>query len=59
MLKKTRVVLAIIFITSITLLFLDYTGTIHKWLDWTAKIQFMPALLAINIGVIILLCVLT
>lgn len=58
-LKKTRVVLAIIFITSITLLFLDYTGTIHKWLDWTAKIQFMPALLAINIGVIILLCVLT
>ena len=48
MLRKIRVALALIFITGITLLFLDFTGTVHTWLGWMAKIQFLPALLALN-----------
>ena len=58
-LRKLRITLAIIFLIGITLLFLDFTGTIHAWLGWMAKIQFMPALLALNFGVIVFLVVLT
>lgn len=46
MLKKLRITLAIICFTLITLLFLDFTGTLHAWFGWMAKLQFVPALLA-------------
>lgn len=59
MLRKIRIVLAAVFWTCITLLFLDFTGTLHAWLGWMAKIQFLPALLALNFGVVIGLVVLT
>lgn len=59
MLKKIRVILAAILFTCITLLFLDFTGTVHAWLGWMAKIQLLPALLALNVGVIVALVVLT
>ena len=51
--------LAGLFFAAITLLFLDFTGTVHAWLGWTAKIQFLPALLALNAGVVVALVVLT
>lgn len=59
MLKKIRVTLAAVFFIGITLLFLDFTGTVHAYLGWMAKIQFLPALLALNVGVVALLLVLT
>lgn len=59
MLKKIRIVLALIFFIGITLLFLDFTGTAHAWLGWMAKVQFLPAILALNTSVIILLVVIT
>jgi ferredoxin len=43
----------------ITLLFLDVTGTLHKYFGWLASIQFWPALLALHVGVLALLVVLT
>lgn len=59
MLKKIRRTLAIVFLLCVTLLFLDFTGTAHAWLGWMAKIQFLPAVLALNVGVILLLVALT
>lgn len=59
MLRKFRTIAAVIFFTVITLLFLDFTGTIHVWFGWMAKIQFLPAVLALNVGVVLLLVVLT
>ena len=59
MLKKIRVALAWIFWMGITLLFLDFTGTLHAYLGWMAKIQFLPAVLALNVGVIVALALLT
>ena len=59
MLRKIRIVLAAVFFTLITLLFLDFTGTLHMWFGWMAKIQFMPALLALNFGVLAFLVILT
>lgn len=45
MLRKIRIALATVFFLGITLLFLDFTGTLHAWLGWMAKIQFLPAAL--------------
>lgn len=51
--------MAAVTFTLITLLFLDITGTLHTWLGWLAKIQFWPALLALNAGVVIALAAVT
>ena len=59
MLRKTRTILATVFFVCITLLFLDFTGELHHWFGWMAKIQFLPALLALNVIVLILLIALT
>lgn len=59
MLRKIRTTLAIVFFALITLLFLDFTGTLHHYLHWMAHIQFLPALLALNAGIIIILLILT
>lgn len=59
MLKKIRRILAAVFFLGITLLFLDITGTLHTWLGWMAKMQFLPAVLALNTIVIAVLVVLT
>ena len=59
MLRKIRIILASIFFIGITLLFLDFTGVLHTWLGWMAKIQLLPAVLALNITVIAALAILT
>lgn len=48
MLKNIRVFLAVISIVMITLCFVDFTGLAAEWFGWTVKIQFLPALLALN-----------
>ena len=59
MLKRIRTILAVVIFVLITLLFLDFTGTAHHWLSWMAKIQFLPAVLALNVGVVVALVILT
>lgn len=59
MLKKTRRTLAVLFAGLLTLMLLDFTGTLHGWLGWMAKVQFLPAVLALNVGVILFLVLLT
>ena len=59
MLRKIRTILAAVFFALITLLFLDFTGTLHHWLGWMAKVQFLPAVMALNVVVVVVLIVLT
>jgi len=59
MLRKIRITLATIMFVGITLLFLDFTGTAHHWLSWMAKVQFLPALLALNFVILAVLLLLT
>ena len=59
MLRKIRTILAAVFFVLITLLFLDFTGTLHQWLSWMAKIQFLPAVMALNVVVVVALLLLT
>jgi len=58
-LRKIRIASAVLFFVAVTLLFLDVTGTVHAWLGWTARLQFLPALLALNVGVVLVLLLLT
>ena len=59
MIRRIRIILATVFFLGITLMFLDFTGTLHHWLGWMAKIQFLPAALALNVLVIVVLLCLT
>lgn len=59
MLRKIRIILATLLLVCITFLFLDFTGTVHVWFGWMAKLQFLPAVLALNVGVVFLLVVMT
>ena len=59
MLRKIRTILAAVFFVLITLLFLDFTGTLHHWLSWMAKIQFLPAVMALNVVAVVALIALT
>ena len=59
MLRRIRIVLAVVMFIGITLLFLDFTGTMRTWVSWMPKLQFLEAVLALNIVVIVALVVLT
>lgn len=59
MLRKIRITAAAVFFTVITLLLLDFTGTLHAWFGWMAKVQLLPAVLAVNAGVVAALVLLT
>lgn len=59
MLRTIRITAALVFFTLITLLFMDFTGTVHPWFGWLARIQFLPALLTFNISIILFLILLT
>lgn len=56
MLKKIRIALAAVFFVGITLLLV---GIGHQWWGWMAKLQFLPACLALNVAVIVALVLLT
>ena len=59
MLRKIRILLAILSFLIVTALFLDFSGVMHRWFGWMAKIQFVPAVLAVNAVAVVLLVVLT
>lgn len=59
MLKTIRTTAAVLSLVAVTLLFLDFTGFARAHWDWLAHIQFVPALLSLNLVVILALIVLT
>src|SRR5574344_130940 len=59
MFRKVRIILAAIFFIAITLLFLGICGGYAKLLSWVPKMQFLPAVLSLNIIVVAALIILT
>lgn len=59
MLRKIRIILATVMFLGIMWLFLDFTGTARQWVSWMPKIQFLEAVLALNVVVIAALILLT
>lgn len=59
MLRRIRIVAAALFFGLITLLLLDFSGTLHAWFGWMARVQLLPAVLAANAAVVVVLVLLT
>ena len=59
MLRKIRIILATVMLVGLTWLFVDFTGTAHRYVGWMAKVQALEAVLAINVVVIAALVVVT
>ena len=59
LLRTTRIVLATLFFTAVTLLFLGVGWQFNLWFAWVAKVQFLPALMALDFAVLAILVVLT
>ena len=59
MLKKIRVILSVILFSLITFYFLDFAGILPFQFHALAHIQFIPALLAHNLAILIFLILLT
>ena len=58
-LKFLRIVVAVVLLLALTWLFVDFTGAAAVKLAWLAKIQLVPALLAVNVVAIAVLALLT
>lgn len=59
MLRKIRIVLAAVMFVGITLLFLDFSGTMRHYVGWMPRLQLLEAVLALNVAVVAALVVLT
>lgn len=59
MLRQIRIIIALIFWIGISMLFLDFTGTVQNCFGWMSKIQFLPALLSFNFILITVLIIIT
>ena len=59
MLRKLRIALALLFFVAITLMVLDFTGTLNDYFAWMAKVQLLPAILATNLIVVVALLAVT
>lgn len=59
MIKRLRRTLAVVMLLCVTLLFLDFTGVLHGYLGWAAKVQLIPAILALNFLVVTVLAIVT
>ena len=59
MLRKIRILLQVVTITLVTLLLLGIGFRVNLWAGWVAKIQFLPAVLALSFGILVLLIVAT
>lgn len=57
--KRFRQTLALLVFVLITLLFLDFTGVLHKYFSFLAKIQLLPAIMALNFVVVAIIFILT
>jgi ferredoxin len=59
MLRKIRIVVSVVLFALISLYFLDFAGFMPAWLHQLASIQFVPALLSLNIIVLAALVAIT
>lgn len=58
-LRVTRIVLAVLFFLAVTLLMMGVSDVLPRYLGWTARLQFMPAVLSLNVGAFVVVVLLT
>jgi len=52
-LRVIRIAIATFFMLAVTACFLDFSGTSARWLGWTAKVQLVPAALALSAAAVV------
>ena len=57
--KYIRIALASMMLLGITALLLDTTGLLRHWLGWMPKVQLLPAVMALNLGIIVAVAAVT
>ena len=57
--KKLRITLGVVFLLGITLLLSGLLPDAGRWFGWMAKLQVLPAVMALNVGIIIGIVLLT
>lgn len=57
--KKLRIALALLFFLGISVLLTGLLPGLQRWLGWMPKLQFLPAVMALNVVIIIALLVIT
>ena len=50
--KTVRRILAVFMLILVTFLFVDVSGYGARWFSWAASLQFIPAVLALNVFVV-------
>ena len=58
-LKVIRIILAALMLLGITALLLDTTGVLRHWLGWMPKVQLLPAMMALNVVVVVAILLVT
>ena len=58
-LKVIRIVLAALMLLGITALLLDATGVLRHYLGWMPKMQLLPAILALNVVIVVAVLLVT
>jgi len=58
-LRLIRILLATLSMLGLTLSLLDFTGCTSGWLGWLAKLQFMPAALAVSVWTVLAILAVT
>ena len=58
-LKIIRIILAALMLLGITALLLDTTGVLRHWLGWMPKVQLLPAMMALNVAVVVAILLVT
>ncbi len=58
-LKVIRIILAALMLLGITALLLDTTGVLCHWLGWMPKVQLLPAMMALNVAVVVAILLVT
>lgn len=58
-LKVIRITLAALMLLGITALLLDTTGVLRHWLGWMPKVQLLPAMMALNVVVVVAILLVT
>ena len=58
-LKTIRIILAALMLLGITALLLDATGVLRHYLGWMPKIQLLPAILALNVVLVVAVLLVT
>lgn len=59
MLRKIRIALALVMFLAVTSLFTVRTEAVYDWFSWAATIQFLPAVLALHLGAVLAIVLLT